>query len=56
MFEVVEYRHASGKGKKASKITGWKVVKEFPTLRAARKFSEGLASVYIQYPKTYFEE
>jgi len=57
LFEVLEYKRAKKwNGDKPGKLTGKIVIGEFPTLDAARKFSEGRNQTMIQYPKKLIKE
>jgi hypothetical protein len=56
MFKVIEYRRVRTSKAAASKFTRRKTIAEFPTLEAARKFSEGKFQTIIQYPKKYVKE
>ena len=56
MFKVIEYKRARSTKAKVAKFVRRKVIREFETLDAARKFCEGKPQVVIQYPRSYMKE
>ena len=60
MFKIIQYETVwtkkHGVPVTLAKPTGKKLIAEFPTLDAARKYVEGKDKTVIEYPKGYTEE